>query len=158
MGEEIQIFLQLGDQVRAVRINSLDTVQSLEQFLPPSNHYAFHFEEFDLSPAFSLRYAGVSNSSVIRAIAVAPETQRTSLLGKSSRKGKDPHADRQHMKDELTDQFYKHVEGTVTSYRRLVRRFLTCHRSKGRQRAKAAETVIPEVAAGPATTELPRFW
>jgi hypothetical protein len=153
MCEEMQIFLQLGDDVQAVGINSLDTVQSLEQFLPPSNHYVFYFDDFEISPAFSLKYAGVSNASVVRAIAVAPETQRTSLLAKPSRAAKDAK-----VKNELTDQFYRHVEGTVTSYRRLVTRFLTCRRSARRRRPKVAETVIPEVAACPATAELPRFW
>jgi hypothetical protein len=148
-----RFFLQLGDQVQGVKISFLDTVQSLEQFLPPAARYVFYFDDFEISPAFSLKYASMLDSGVIRAVALTPETQQTSLLTKPPSKAKE----RGHIKDEITDQFYKHVEGTVTSYRRLVRRFLTCHRQAGARRTKVAETVIREVAACPATTDLPRF-
>jgi hypothetical protein len=62
------------------------------------------------------------------------------------------------VKDNLTNQFYNHVEGTVTTYRKLVHRFLTFKRPKGKKKERENRTVIPEVSTHPATDELPQFW
>jgi hypothetical protein len=63
-----------------------------------------------------------------------------------------------HVRDTLADQFYNHVEGTVTTYRKIVHRFLSLKSPKGKKKEKEKRTVIPKVSTQPATDELPQCW
>jgi hypothetical protein len=97
-----------------------------------------------------LQFVGVSNTSTTRAVPLlsdrAPHTRRTRPVGHS-----------RHVQDSLADQFSKHVERTVTSYRRLLHRFLRCKGSKGRSHKKSKDAVTPDVLECAAAAQRPRF-
>jgi hypothetical protein len=157
MGHIIPFVLQLGGQTLQVQASSLDCVQSLEKFLPQPQRYDFYAEGLKICSAFSLKYVGVSSGSAVRAIPQPPE--RSGSLQLALLRGtRDRIAERRHFKVGLGDDFFGHVDGTVTSCRRLVNIFLSCNRPTSKQRKKAQDTVVPDVPARPPDAELPRFW
>jgi hypothetical protein len=104
----------------------------------------------ELSPAFTLSFCGVTDNSVIDIV-----TKEKDLPTKEPTE-RPPQPK---LQDRLADQFYNHVEGTTTSYRKMVGRFLAFGaRPSKRRPPPAKKTVIPAAAEQPATDELPQFW
>jgi hypothetical protein len=150
MGEAIVLFLQFEALTQELRVSPFSPLQSLESLLPGGCRYSVYLDDLEISPAFSLKYIGVIDHSVVRAVARPTEPNRLSL-----RPRRLVDRERHEVRDRLTDQSSNHMEGTVTSYRRLVTRFLNCKGSKAKRKETA---VIPRDSVRPATEELPRFW
>jgi hypothetical protein len=153
MDEELVVYLSYpGMAPLTVRVRAVDTIQSLEARLPDTLPHSFFLDDFELCPAFSLRFCGAYNNCVISAVP-RPEEQKKAPAppAKKSKGAKD-------VKDQLADQFFSHVEGTTSCYRKLVNKFLHMGAKPGRKRKAKTETVIPQCTQNPATEELPRFW
>jgi hypothetical protein len=155
MDETICLFVQFEGMTQEICVSPLSTVQSLEQLLPFGSRYSFYMADIEMSPAFSFKFLGVTNYNVIRVIAHAPDPVPFEIPAKPA----DRQEKRRLVKDSLTDQFYNRVEGTVTTYRKLVHRFLSFNTSRGHRAERVRQTVIPEVQPTPATDELPHpYW
>jgi hypothetical protein len=154
MGDLVLYLNSPGMETREVHTTPYSTVQSLEAFLPDMPPHLFYFEGFELSPAFSLAFSGVSDNGVITAIPSVREEAPRSLRPTKMGTDKPPP---KLVSDRLTDQFFQHIEGTTSSYRKLITRFL--HMGSKRPKKKTHNpTVIPQVPVGPATDELPCEW
>jgi hypothetical protein len=149
--EEVAIYLTCpGLETVEVCTSPFSTVQSLEAFLPDCPPFSFYLGDFELCASFSLGYYGISNFCTITAIPaqqqVAPPPPMTAL------KCEPPT-----VADRLTDQFFQHIEGTTSSYRKLVSKFLRLGGSRSKKRQHRT-TVIPPATQQPSTAELPQFW
>jgi hypothetical protein len=151
MTHDLVVFIRLnGMDATAIRISPYTTIRELEAYLPDSTTATFFLEGMELSPAFTLSFCGVTDNSVVDIV-----TKEKDLPPKvPTERPPQPK-----LQDRLADQFYNHVEGTTTSYRKMVGRFLAFGaRPSKRRPPPAKKTVIPAAADQPATDELPQFW
>jgi hypothetical protein len=155
MSHDLVVFVRLnGMDPTAIRISPYATLQSLEVYLPDSVSATFYQDGMELSRSFSLSFCGVTDHSVIDVVARPLETP--SVLDIPFEKSSPPPPK---VQDKLVDQFYNHVEGTTTSYRKLVGRFLAFGARPGKKRENQGKrTVLPETPDHPAIDELPRPW
>jgi hypothetical protein len=133
-----------------VHTSLYSTVHSLEPFLPDSRPHAFFLRDFELSPTFTFGYYGIQNYCAITAIPTASEDPPPDFHRKVS-------CPTPSVSDTLTDQFIQHVEGTTSSYRKLVNKFLRVGSPRPKKRPQRP-TVIPGASEQPATDALPRPW
>jgi hypothetical protein len=150
MTHDLVIFVRLNDlDPTAIRISPYATIQSLEAYLPDSVSAAFYLDGQPLSRSFSLIFSGVTEHSVIDVV--------TCPIEPVQKKVTDPHPTGK-AQDRMVDQFYDHLEGTTTSYRRLVNRFLSFGARPSKRASQGKRTIIPEGTDQPATDELPHTW
>jgi hypothetical protein len=142
MDELLLIYLSYpGMDMTEIRVSPQNTVQSLEAHLPDSQPHSFFLDDFELSPAFSLAFSGAYNYCVIVALPSSVPPKPPPPPPKKSRNESAP----KQVSDRLTDQFFSHVEGTTSSYRKLVNRFLHMGgRGAKRKKPEPKKTVIPD--------------
>jgi hypothetical protein len=148
---EVAVYLNYpGMETVEVHLSAYSAVQSLEAFLPDAPPFSFYLGDFELCPSFSLGYYGISDFCVITAIPAHPDAPAPPAAA-------PPKCEPPTVADRLTDQFFQHIEGTTSSYRKLVSKFLRLGASRPKKRQQRT-TVIPPATQQPATAELPQFW
>jgi hypothetical protein len=126
---ELVLYLRCpGGAPVEVRTGAHCAVRSLECFLPDRPPCAFYLCDFELCANFSLAYYGIASFSVVTAVPAPPRAP--------------PKCEPPAVADRLTDQFFRHIEGTTSSYRKLVGRFMRLGGAWPKKRQQRT-TVIP---------------